>query len=175
MACCGSSGPSGKKPKSHVSDSDCSSEPPEKKPKLNASDSDCDSEASEIMPEKDWEAYVDQVNASDGFDVDDFSHHEALAIITPLRNLCGESPDLEIVNKNSVFAITDYNKKHNANYELVKVVKANARVVQGVYYFITFEAKDAVDGHSKIFQAMVLDGFGLRPSEVDFCRLKPTT
>uniref|UniRef100_A0A5B6Z2Z5 Cystatin domain-containing protein n=1 Tax=Davidia involucrata TaxID=16924 RepID=A0A5B6Z2Z5_DAVIN len=147
----------------------CSSEPPEEKPNLNA-DSDTDSED---MLKTGWkDRYYEQVKASDGFDVENFSYTTALTLITPINLEVGL---LEDVNKWSDLAIKDYNKKNNKSYEFVKVVKANARVVQGLVFFITFEAKDAVNGQSEIFQARVFEGYGLQPSEMDFCRLKPTT
>uniref|UniRef100_A0A5B6Z2Q7 Cystatin domain-containing protein n=1 Tax=Davidia involucrata TaxID=16924 RepID=A0A5B6Z2Q7_DAVIN len=127
------------------------------------------------MTKKDWlsENYDDTM--TNGFDVEDFSNTRALSLITPLANPEEDLLLIKDLNKWSDFSIKDYNVKHNANYEFVKVVNANSLFVQGVYFYITFEAKDAVHSQSKIFQAKVFEGYGLCPSEFEFCRIKPTT
>jgi len=53
-----------------------------------------------------------------------------------------------------------YNEKEGSDLELVKVVKANVKVVDGFLYYITFEAKDASsgDGRTSTFQAEVYRG-----------------
>ncbi|XP_073104049.1 uncharacterized protein [Elaeis guineensis] len=74
----------------------------------------------------------------------------------------------------SELALEKYNKDHGTNYELVEVVRVNARGVAGVIYYITFTAKDAAaaDGVPKVFQACVKDMIRTGV-EVSLCRLKP--
>ncbi|KAL2316907.1 hypothetical protein Fmac_030783 [Flemingia macrophylla] len=40
------------------------------------------------------------------------------------------------------FAVDEHNKKENGALEFVKVISAKQQVVEGMMYYITFEAKD---------------------------------
>nr|GLL43283.1 cysteine proteinase inhibitor A-like [Ipomoea trifida]GMD71409.1 cysteine proteinase inhibitor A-like [Ipomoea batatas] len=53
------------------------------------------------------------------------------------------------------FAISEHNKKANANLEFGKVVNVKRQVVSGTMHYITLEAADG--GQKKVYEAKVWD------------------
>uniref|UniRef100_A0A2N9FLC9 Cystatin domain-containing protein n=1 Tax=Fagus sylvatica TaxID=28930 RepID=A0A2N9FLC9_FAGSY len=68
-------------------------------------------------------------------------------------------------------AIEKYNTEQKKNFKFKEVVKANAKVVQGVDYYITFKAEDASTGVIQTFQTLVYDG--IKEREITLIRIKP--
>ncbi|XP_059662958.1 uncharacterized protein LOC132308763 [Cornus florida] len=132
-----------------------------------------DSDDEEKMDELFWQ-YRKQAEDSNGFDVDNYPLLRSyLGLISPI-SWPNESEGLpKLIKKLSKKAIRQYNRDYKVNYDFVKVQKANQQVAAGFIYYITFEAKDANDGGSKIFQAEVFDG--IKKTEVVSCRPKPPT
>ncbi|KAK2998800.1 hypothetical protein RJ639_023511 [Escallonia herrerae] len=150
-----------------------------KKPKLSGSDSSdraqehYDSDTSDDMTAEDWDKYIAQVRASDGFDVDDVTT-EVIGLIHPIDDLYARGPILiESLSSLSRTAIDWYNSQNVFD----KLVKANMTAVSGAIYYITFEAEDAGAGLANTFQARVFEGGpeadGTPNVEVELCRIKP--
>ncbi|KAL7244340.1 hypothetical protein ACSBR1_016558 [Camellia fascicularis] len=84
-----------------------------------------------------------------GFDAEAVPHCSN-CIIRPLGKLDKRlHKKLECYSKR---AIAEFNLKNSTNFQFVKVHKANARLVSGMEYFITFAAKDTSATESEIFQ-----------------------
>lgn len=112
--------------------------------------------------------YIRQIDESNGFDITlDLKLGAALGgPIVPLR---GEEDDPEIIEL-SRLAIDKYNSQNAQNYVFVKIVTVNASTAAGIWYYITFDAKDA-NNAAKTFQARVWSGWD-GETEVAYCRLK---
>ncbi|KAL7213686.1 hypothetical protein ACSBR2_016250 [Camellia fascicularis] len=103
------------------------------------------------MTHEDSLRYNKQVKESGGFDVEAF-HPCSYCIIRPLKKLNMRlRKKLERYSKR---AIAEFNLKNSTNFQFVKVHKANARVVSGLVYYITFAAKDPAATEFEIFQVM---------------------
>lgn len=70
-------------------------------------------------------------------------------------------------------AIHKFNKENALNYEFVEIVNMTAQLGGGVWYYITFNAKDAADA-IKTFQALGWQGVS-GDLEVSFCRFKKSS
>ncbi|XP_059624545.1 uncharacterized protein LOC132267398 [Cornus florida] len=110
--------------------------------------------------------YRKQIAASEGFDCDDYPPDIGevgyiVPYLMPNREFRNTKNMNELINS-SMIAMIDYNEKHDTNFKFVKVLKANSLVVQGVIFYITFEAKgddnDADEGETEMFQAKVYFG-----------------
>ncbi|XP_059663625.1 multicystatin-like [Cornus florida] len=136
---------------------------------VQETDSDDEEKTNELF----WQ-YRKQVADSNGFEVDKYPLLSSyLGLISPI-SWVNESEGLpKRIEKLSKKAIRQYDRDYKVNYDFVKVQKANQSLVAGFIYYITFEAKDANDGGSKIFQAEVFDG--IEKTEVVSCRPKPPT
>lgn len=66
-----------------------------------------------------------------------------------------------------------FNKENAQNYEFVKILNMNGGVGGGIWYYITFNAKDADDA-VRTFQALGWKGSG-SDQYVSFCRLKKSS
>ncbi|XP_059663020.1 uncharacterized protein LOC132308803 [Cornus florida] len=133
-----------------------------------------DSEDEDLFQEE-MSKYSKQVKDSKGFDVDDFPYLRSrcvMGLIKPVLQLFTNTPLLETVNKLTKLAITDYNSKSGECYRVVKVVKANLKMVAGFLFYITFEAKIADDEQPIEFQAKALAG--VEEDQVYSCCPKPT-
>ncbi|MCD7459854.1 hypothetical protein HAX54_042125 [Datura stramonium] len=117
--------------------------------------------------------YLRQLNESDGFDITlDLELGATLGgPIVPLRRRLNDPKIIEL----SHMAIDSFNSQNAQNYQFVKIVSVNASAAAGIWYYITFDAKDAdADYALKTFQALVWEGIkGDR--EVNFCRLKKSS
>ncbi|THG03636.1 hypothetical protein TEA_014486 [Camellia sinensis var. sinensis] len=91
---------------------------------------------------------VHKANARVGFDVEAF-HPCSYCVIRPLKLNKRLRKKLERYSKR---AIAEFNLKNSTNFQFVKVHKANARVVSGLVYYITFAAKDPAATEFEIFQ-----------------------
>ncbi|XP_006353992.1 multicystatin-like [Solanum tuberosum] len=123
------------------------------------------------MSRKHREEYMRQINESEGFDITlDLELNAALGgPVVPLRGdfykpLCTEL---------SHMAIHKFNKENALNYEFVEIVNMTAQLGGGVWYYITFNAKDA-DAAIKTFQALGWQGVS-GDLEVSFCRFKKSS
>ncbi|XP_059624659.1 uncharacterized protein LOC132267521 [Cornus florida] len=99
------------------------------------------------MTKKEYLEYYKAVGISDGFDVPEFPQTFALGIIIPFLRPGVEFTDhrsFKQLNRCLNLAVDNYNRRYDANYEFVKVVKANSMTVGGFIYYITFEAKDRI-------------------------------
>ncbi|KAG5612599.1 hypothetical protein H5410_023880 [Solanum commersonii] len=127
------------------------------------------------MSRKHRKEYIRQMNESEGFDITlDLELNAQLGgPVVPLRGdfykpLCAEL---------SHMAIHKFNKENVLNYEFVEIVNMTAQMggVAGVWYYITFNAKDvdaAKDSADaiKTFQALGWQGVSA-DLEVSFCSL----
>ncbi|KAK2993341.1 hypothetical protein RJ640_002710 [Escallonia rubra] len=110
------------------------------------------------MTSVDWEKYAAQVEASDGFDVDEIRTN-IIGLIHPIGYLSEMGPAvIASVSFLSRTAMDWYNGKNGSNYVFDKLVKANIELVAGGIYYITYEAKDAGAGPATTFQARVFKG-----------------
>ncbi|XP_059656641.1 uncharacterized protein LOC132303418 isoform X2 [Cornus florida] len=132
------------------------------------SDSDGYGDGLRGMTKKEYLEYYKAVGISDGFDVPEFPQTFALGIIIPFLR-----PGVEFTR------ITDHlnSLTDDANYEFVKVVKANSMPVVGFMYYITFEAKDKDkdDNPVETFEAKVYLGITDTDMDVLICRHKKVT
>ncbi|XP_059635322.1 uncharacterized protein LOC132277462 [Cornus florida] len=124
--------------------------------------------------------YYTHVGASDGFDVPEFPNVFALGIIIPYLKPDEEfehHESLKELNCCSKLAVDHYDMKNYANYEFVKVVKANSQAVAGAMFYITFEArdKDKDDAPVEMFEAKVYSGIKETNMRVLTCRPKKVT
>ncbi|KAK2999152.1 hypothetical protein RJ639_023370 [Escallonia herrerae] len=129
------------------------------------------------MTSDDWEKYAAQVEASDGFDVDEIRTN-TIGLIHPIGYLSEMGPAVvAAVSFLSRTAMDWYNSQNGSNYVFDKLVKANIEVVAGGIYYITYEAKDAGAALATTFQARVFKGIpemdGTPNVEVELCRIKP--
>ncbi|KAH7852464.1 hypothetical protein Vadar_025064 [Vaccinium darrowii] len=110
-----------------------------------------------------YEAYRRKIEESGGFDLLDVDpcpnccRGRFALVIQPVHHSV-HPPDL--IRIYSELALMKYNETEDSDLELVKVVKANVKVVDGFIYYITFDAKDASsgDGRTSTFQAEVYHG-----------------
>uniref|UniRef100_A0A5B7APG0 Cysteine proteinase inhibitor n=1 Tax=Davidia involucrata TaxID=16924 RepID=A0A5B7APG0_DAVIN len=96
------------------------------------------SDCLEIYP--DYWKYSQQVDASEGFDVEAGLHLGPIGGgIHPYW--WGSMDDPEITEP-ALVAVQQYNKQQNTNLEFVRVVKATMQCICGMRYYITLEAMD---------------------------------
>uniref|UniRef100_A0A7N2MRU9 Cystatin domain-containing protein n=2 Tax=Quercus lobata TaxID=97700 RepID=A0A7N2MRU9_QUELO len=116
--------------------------------------------------------YHQQVEESGGFDVDDFSHSFACGRIEKMgfRGVIDDADKKEL-GEYSMEAIHKYNTDEKKNFKFKEVVKANVQCVEGLMYYITFNAEDASTATIETFQAKVWRGIGF--VEVTSIRVKP--
>ncbi|XP_055962068.1 uncharacterized protein LOC126681862 [Mercurialis annua] len=123
-------------------------------PNENNVDEDYELLREKINDEK-YAIYSQQLNASQGFDVDTISISDMTGEIFQLMRVGGE-PDHEL--KNIVdFAIEQQNKNEGSHLQLVKIIKANCACVAGEMYYVTLDAKDGED-NIDTYEAQVYDG-----------------
>ncbi|WMV27043.1 hypothetical protein MTR67_020428 [Solanum verrucosum] len=106
--------------------------------------------------------------AMQGFDITlDLELNAALGgPVVPLRGDYHKPTCIEL----SRMAIDKFNNENAQNYEFVEILNMNGQKGGGIWYYITFNAKDAV----KTFQALGWEG--IRPElDVSFCRLKKSS
>ncbi|KAG5612596.1 hypothetical protein H5410_023877 [Solanum commersonii] len=114
---------------------------------------------------KHWKEYIRQ---SDGFEITlDLELNAALGgPVVPLRGDYHKPTCIEL----SHMAIDKFNNENAQNYEFVEILNMNGQKGGGIWYYITFNAKDAV----KTFQALGWEG--ISPDlDVSFCRLKKSS
>ncbi|KAH7858324.1 hypothetical protein Vadar_022426 [Vaccinium darrowii] len=115
------------------------------------------------------EYYYKMIEENEGFDLGDLpSNLDTIGLITPLRNLNHSLPLLEKASKS---AIALFNKQNGKKYKFVEVIRANAKLVSGFFFYITFAAEDKDVGSLKNFQALVYSK--INEVFVKFCRLEP--
>ncbi|KAI7999372.1 UPF0725 protein [Camellia lanceoleosa] len=121
------------------------------------------------MTPEDSLRYSKQVEESGGFDVEAF-HPCSYCVIRPLKKLNKRlRKKLERYSKR---AIAEFNLKNSTNFQFVKVHKANARVVSGLVYYITFAAKDPAATEFEIFQVSLYAPIAA-DIRIYLCRIKP--
>ncbi|GMP75712.1 hypothetical protein CsSME_00032700 [Camellia sinensis var. sinensis] len=121
------------------------------------------------MTHEDSLRYNKQVKESGGFDVETFPNCSN-CIIRPLGKLDKRlRKKLECYSKR---AIAEFNLKNSTNFQFVKVHKANARLVSGLVYYITFAAKDPAATKFEIFQVS-LHAPIRADIKIYLCRIKP--
>ncbi|THG03638.1 hypothetical protein TEA_014488 [Camellia sinensis var. sinensis] len=104
-----------------------------------------------------------------GFDLEAF-HPCSYCIIRPLKKLNKRlRKKLERYSKR---AIAEFNLKNSTNFQFVKVHKANARVVNGLVYYITFATKDLAATEFEIFQVSLHAPIGA-DIKIHLCQIKP--
>ncbi|KAE9454724.1 hypothetical protein C3L33_13360, partial [Rhododendron williamsianum] len=147
--------------------------PPILTPGFRAADTDDDSDSDLDMTDEEDRLYSEQVEKSGGFDVG----------FIPGVNMLGQIFPMDIEDKRffdydfgSQLAVDEYRRRfkdENRELEFVKVLKVMSQVANVVRFYITFEAKDLVDGDKiKIYQAVVLLEVGTKITVKSF-RLKP--
>ncbi|KAI8001366.1 UPF0725 protein [Camellia lanceoleosa] len=120
------------------------------------------------MTREDNLRYNKQVKESGGFDVEAF-HPCSYCVIRPLKLNKRLRKKLERYSKR---AIAEFNLKNSTNFQFVKVHKANARVVSGLVYYITFAAKDPAATEFEIFQVSLYAPIGA-DIKIHLCQIKP--
>ncbi|KAI8000403.1 hypothetical protein LOK49_LG09G00108 [Camellia lanceoleosa] len=103
-----------------------------------------------------------------GFEIEqqfEMTHEDSLRYNKQVK----ESGKLECYSKK---AIAEFNLKNSTNFQFVKVHKANARVVSGLVYYITFAAKDPAATEFEIFQVS-LHAPIRADIKIYLCRIKP--
>ncbi|CAL5408232.1 unnamed protein product [Camellia sinensis] len=126
-------------------------------------------EEEDEMTHEDSLRYNKQVEESGGFDVEAFPPCSD-CIIRPLGKL--DKRLRKKLERYSKRAIAEFNLKNSINFQFVKVHKANARLVSGLEYFITFAAKDPAATESEIFQVSLYAPIGAN-IEIYLCQIKP--
>ncbi|KAG5520630.1 hypothetical protein RHGRI_033270 [Rhododendron griersonianum] len=169
--------------------------PPILTPGFRATDTDDDSDSEQDMTEEEDRLYSEQVEKSGGFDVGFIPGVNMLGQIFPMDiedkrffdydfgsqlavdeyRLRFKSVDAFVLYQFmiSVLLYKEKTEDEKRELEFVKVLKVMSQVVNGVRFYITFEAKDLADGDKiKIYQAVVLLGVGNKITVKSF-RLKP--
>ncbi|XP_058217241.1 uncharacterized protein LOC131328297 [Rhododendron vialii] len=111
-----------------------------------------------------------------GFDVGDVPAHVMLEMIRPV---CQQSDPLALqqgFSDMAKVALGVYNENQGTRYQFFQVIKVNYFCTGALWYYITFQAKNVMDGSQlQNFQALTTPG----PLEseakvkVEFCRVEP--
>ncbi|KFK40540.1 hypothetical protein AALP_AA2G009000 [Arabis alpina] len=130
----------------------------------------------EFTPEEECAMIDEQVNKSDGFDIDFslfrcvFNYHSA---ILDSHQFVDEPETTEdLLNRLSRGSLDKHNKDNGTKFEFVKVVRANYHFSGAITYLITFQVKDPYDGLIKNFQARVRYSKIVMPEYI-LCRPEP--
>jgi len=65
------------------------------------------------------------------------------------------------LTKSATLAIADYSSKTKRNYQFVNIEMVVLKIVNGVFYYITFQANNA-ENECETFEAMVFTKRGMR-------------
>ncbi|XP_055960895.1 protein HASTY 1-like [Mercurialis annua] len=120
--------------------------------------------------------YMEQLEASEGFEMGDFSNVRAFGMIQPMK--LNERSIAEL-DKYIKMALEEFNQKENSNFECVEIEKASVLGELRTEYYITFKAKDENRVSTFTFQALIFYDYVCEKrhyeTSVGICRLKPDT
>ncbi|KAI8537587.1 hypothetical protein RHMOL_Rhmol09G0035700 [Rhododendron molle] len=134
-----------------------------------------------LFTDEEWDLYNKTLEESEecvyyiypGFDTIELPANVAqIGVHVPLPVAEEEEP-LMYANlmDDSKAAIDHYNNENGTNFEVVKVLKANWRLVEGAHIYITFQAENKTTGAFDNFQAIIYVFVAVR--EVQLVRLEP--
>ncbi|VVA93629.1 unnamed protein product [Arabis nemorensis] len=127
-------------------------------------------------PDEELANMAQQVNKSDGFDID-FSNFRCVfnyhPVILNIQQFIDEpETDEDLLNRLSQGSLDGYNKENKTEFKFVKVVRANYHWASAIMFLITFQVKDPYDDLIKLFQARVRYAEDIMLEYV-FCRPEP--
>ncbi|XP_050221439.1 protein HASTY 1-like isoform X2 [Mercurialis annua] len=133
-----------------------------------------ESDGEHEMTDEEFKRYMEQLDASGGFDMNDFSNCRAFGMIQPME--LNEVSVTEL-DKYIKMALEEFNQKENSNFECVEIEKANVLGGLRTEYYITFKAKDEKRVSIYTFQALIFYDYVCEKrhyeTSVGICRLKP--
>ncbi|KAH7851018.1 hypothetical protein Vadar_006124 [Vaccinium darrowii] len=97
-----------------------------------------------------YEAYRRKIEENDNFDVDPCPNCCRGSLAPGIQRVHHSVHPADHIRVYSEIALMKYNEKEGSDLELVKVVKANVKVVNGFVYYITFDAEDASSGQNSM-------------------------
>ncbi|XP_055960885.1 protein HASTY 1-like isoform X2 [Mercurialis annua] len=135
-----------------------------------------DSDGKHEITDEELKKYMEQLNASGGFEMGDFPNVYEFGMIQPMK--LNERSVAEL-DKYIKMALEEFNQKENSNFECVEIEKASVLGGLRTEYYITFKAKDENRVSTFTFQALIFYDYVCEKrhyeTSVGICRLKPDT
>ncbi|KAF7141441.1 hypothetical protein RHSIM_Rhsim06G0044600 [Rhododendron simsii] len=128
-----------------------------------------------FTPEE-YAVYSRKLRASEGFDVGDVPARIMLEVIRPVRQQSDPLALQQGFSEMAKVALGVYNENQGTRYHFFQVIRVNCVCTGALWYYITFQAKNVMDGSQlKNFQALTSPGrLGSEAkAKVQFCRVEP--
>ncbi|XP_058220971.1 uncharacterized protein LOC131331138 [Rhododendron vialii] len=128
-----------------------------------------------FTPEE-YAVYSRKLRASEGFDVGDVPARLLIEVIRPVRQQSDPLALQQGFSDMAKVALGVYNENQGTRYQFFQVIRVNCVFTGALWYYITFQAKNVMDGSQlKNFQAVTsLGRLGSEEkTQVKFCRVEP--